>query len=280
MRWIAMGLLAAASCVAGCVGLSETLGWNEVTRDLSGNTTKAGEKFLPNQEKKDKFIVVESFALDLASSPAKVKMVLRNDAGLDDYSADLEFGYPSAPGSIADHVSDIVGVPLPNFDTGPNAKRTVEVIAPSGHSDPPGFARLKFLTGTDIPYTAARENTSTAVRRGSLYVNERVEVTGMVCDLTSAKPVLKFTLMNIDQAHPDEEIGTLDYRIELYGRDGKLFGTVGDSLPMTYKRVYRWKTLDKPLQGCGSTAEITEESLPAAEGGYAGVKPVLRVVKR
>ena len=241
MRWIALGLLAVASGLSGCVGLSETLGWNEVTKDLSGNTTKAGEKFLPNSEKKDQFIVVESFTLDLASSPPRVKMTLRNDAALDDYSADLEFGYPSAPGSIADHVSDIVGVPLPNFDKG--AKVVKEVPAPSGHADPPGFARLKFLTGTEIPMTTARENASGGARRGSLYLDERVEVTGMACDLTAPKPVLKFTLMNVDQGRAGDEIGTLDYRIELYGRDGKLFGKVGDSLPIAFRRLYAWNTL-------------------------------------
>ncbi len=278
MRWIALGLLVAGTGVAGCVGLSEALEWREVTTDLSGNITKPGEKFLPNPEKKDQFIVVESFALDLASSPPKVKMVLRNDAGLDDYSADLEFGYPSAPGSIATYIPDFVGVPLPEFDKG--QKRTVEVNAPSGHSDLPGFARLKFLTGTDIPYTTARENSSAGIRRGSVFVNERVEVTDIACDLDAAKPVLRFKLMNVDGISPGEDVGNLDYRIELYGRDGRLFGKQGDSLPVAFRRFYRWQTLEAPLKGFGTTVDIPEPSFPPVEGGYAGVKPVLRVVKK
>jgi len=113
--------------------------------------------------------------------------------------------------------------------------------------------------------TTARENSVRGMRRGTMLLGNKVEVVKVGGDLSGEKPVLTYTLENVDEK--GAEVGNLKYMVQFY-KDGKLL-----DLP---KKFSFFRPVGKPLGKKGSTVVVEIAGLEDISG-VAAAKPVLRV---
>jgi hypothetical protein len=141
----------------------------------------------------------------------------------------------------------------------------VTVPAAPGHTAAPYFSRISPISGTDVRVTTDRENSIRGVRRGTMLLGNRVEVVKVEGDLAAEKPVLTYTLENVDEK--GAEVGVLKYMVQFY-KDGKVL-----ELP---KKFSFFRPVAKSLGKKGETVVVEIAGLEDITG-VAGAKPVLRV---
>lgn len=280
MRAGTMTALALAMAATGCSGLGKKLGFtDETTKDWSDRSTKSGTYLALEAPRKVK---VEEFVQDFQGAAPKVKLALKNEGEVEDLlSVELEFAYPAPEGSFAEYEPVSVSIDIPNFKNGDVHKK--EYAPPAGTKGTPLFAQLV----TEVRMTTGRENSrktmadgsvQTEVRRGTLLMDNTVEVVDVDAELNGDKPTLTFVLENVNEKDPSKAIGDLQYKLEMYklGEDKKW-----KSLPLgpLFKGL---RPVGSTLGEKGKTVTLEVKRLEtalASAGSLAGAKPVLRLVK-
>ncbi len=249
---------AAALALGGCRALGFT---DESTKDWSADTTKAGTYIKLDAPQKVKVV---DFKTDFASNPPKAVVTLKNEGepyGF--FSVDVEFGFPAPPGSFAPYNPDFQSIDIEDFKK--DETRTVTVTGAPGQSGAPHFARISPIGGSEVRMTTDRENSIRGQRRGTMLLGNRIEVVDMKAALDLEKPVLTYTLENVDEK--GGEIGSLKYMVQFY-KDGKLM-----DLP---RKFSSFRNVGKPLGKKGETVVVEVAGLEDVSG-IAAAFPVLRV---
>jgi hypothetical protein len=257
----AIGLAAAVLALGGC----RFLGFHETSdRDWGSMSTKAGEGLSLG---KGESVTVVGFVQKFDGPSPGVEITLRNDGQIYDlFSAEVEFGYPVPAGEFAPYAPEFVPFDLPAFDVGPTKAQRKTVAAPATRTGRPLFARI--LT-KNIRMTTAREHSDRELRRGTILLDNSLEVVRIDGNLTpreGERPTLFFTLENISA----EEVPPFRYTCRLYRQDNTLLD-LG-------RRFYAPKTAPKALTKNGETVTIEITGLEGA-GSLAGVMPVLSVLR-
>lgn len=267
-----IGLTCAVALAIAATGC-ETLGFTEQQKDLSSNTTQAGATFPLNPAKQEERIVVRKFVLDLNANPPKVELSLKNEGPDQDlFLAEVEFGYPVPAGSVAPYDPDFRSFVAETFVK--NEERSFEVPASSLRTEKPLFARLLVTSGANARMTTACQASGVhGLKRGTLFIDDRVEVVKYEAEFGVEEPWARFTIQNVqnvDDRHPDQEIGNIRYTCQFFDREGKL-------IPLG-RRFYALKPAPKPLGKKGDTVVL--EVMPGKTDPpriLVGSKPVLFV---
>jgi len=259
MKFSAFGMVAAAAlALGGCKALGLT---DESVKDWTTYSTRPGTYVELDAPQKVK--VVE-FRTDTKSTPPSVVVTLKNEAEpYAFFSVDVEFGFPAPAGSFAPYNPDFQSIDFEDFKK--DETRTVTVTGATNQMGAPYFVRLSPISGSDVRVTTARENSIRGLRPGTKLLNNRIEVVNVAGDLTSPKPMLSFTLENVDEK--GEEVGSLKYMVQFY-KDGKLM-----DLP---RKFSFFRPAGKPLGKRGEKVVLEIAGLEEVSG-IAAAKPVLRV---
>ena len=257
---IAVALLATVATGCRARGIGE-----QATQDFTVYNTKAGEVF-PYGE--GHAIRVVSITRNFETAPPSVDLVVKNEgppAPL--LSFDLEFGFPAPSDSFAPYIPDFVSVDLE--EVGAGEERTVNVESTTGQTGVPHFARVSVPTGDQVRQTTGREASEKGVRPGTVLLGGKVEVVGMKADINGGKPMLAFTIENVDRKNPDEELGNLRYMVQFYKK--------GELLDLG-RRFSTFKALPEKLGKAGSSVTFEVAGMDDQEG-LGGAMPVLRILK-